>query len=52
MCFGFGVRIFEFPNLIISEHVILINPHIVHIWVSFPFDQILKSLSSAEMLGI
>ena len=48
MCSGVGVRIFERPHLIISEDVILIDPHVVRVRVPLPFDQILKSPSPAE----
>ena len=45
---GVGVGIFERPNLIISEYVIFIDPHVVRVRVPLPFNQILKSPSSAE----
>ena len=43
-----GVRFFERPHLIICKDVILIDPHIVRVRISLPFNQILKSPSSAE----
>jgi hypothetical protein len=49
---GVGVGSFELPHLIIREYVILINPHVLRVWVSFPLHQILKSPSSAEMPGV
>ena len=52
MCPGVGVGFFEFPHLIIREDVILINPHVVRVRVPLPFDQILKSPSSAEQPGV
>jgi hypothetical protein len=52
MCNGVGVGSFELPHLIVSEYVILIDPHILRVRVSFPFHQILKSPSSAEMPGV
>ena len=45
---GVRVRFFELPHLIISEYVILIDPHVVRVRVPLPFNQILKSPSSAE----
>jgi hypothetical protein len=48
MCFCFGVWSFELPHLIFCKDVILIDPHVIRVWVPFPFDQILKSPSSAE----
>ena len=48
MCPGVGVRFFELPHLIISEDVILVDPHVVRVRVPLPFNQILKSPSSAE----
>jgi hypothetical protein len=41
MCCCAGVGSFKLPHLIVSKYVILINPHILRVWVSFPFDQIL-----------
>jgi hypothetical protein len=41
MCCWVGVGSFELPHLIISKDVILIDPHVVRVRVSFPFDQIL-----------
>jgi hypothetical protein len=52
MCDGVGVGSFELPHLIISEYVILIDPHVFRVRVPFPFHQILKSPSSAEMPGV
>jgi hypothetical protein len=43
-----GVWFFELPHLIISEDVILVDPHVVRVRVPLPFDQILQSPSSAE----
>jgi hypothetical protein len=48
MCFCSGVWSFELPHLIFCKYVILIDPHVIRVWISFPFDQILKSPSSAE----
>ena len=39
---------FELPHLIVCEDVILIDPLVVRVWIAFPFNQILKSPSSAE----
>jgi hypothetical protein len=48
MYFSFGIWTFELPNFVFREYVILIDPHVVRVRVSFPFDQILKSPSSAK----
>jgi hypothetical protein len=48
MCFCFGVRSFELPHLIFCKYIILIDPHVVRVQISFPFDQILELPSSAE----
>jgi hypothetical protein len=47
-----GVGSFELPHLIVREYVILVDPHVFHVRVSFPFHQILKSPSSAEVPGV
>jgi hypothetical protein len=47
-----GVGSFELPHLIVCKYVILIDPHVLRIWVPFPFYQILKSPSSAEVPGV
>ena len=46
---GIGVGLFKSLHFVISEHVIIIDPHVVWLQVSLPFDQILKSASSAEL---
>jgi hypothetical protein len=52
MCCRIWIGIFEFPHLIICKDVILIDPHVVRVWVSFPFDQILQTPPFAEMPGV
>jgi hypothetical protein len=49
MYFLGGVRSFELPHLIISKYIILIDPHVIRVRVTFPFDQILEMPSSAEL---
>jgi hypothetical protein len=41
MCCCVRVGSFKLPHLIVSKYIILINPHVLRIRISFPFYQIL-----------
>ena len=52
MCSSVGVQSFEFPNLIVSKDVILIDPHVIQVRVPLPLDQILQLFALTKLLRI
>ncbi len=49
MCIVGGPRIFELPYRFRGMYVLVINPLVVRVWISLPFDEILLLASSAEL---
>ncbi len=42
------VLIFKLPYHFVHMYVLLIDPFVIRIWVSLPFDKVLQFLSSAK----